>query len=133
METFETISFPSGGSVRIHHLVSRDDSDFESLLSVARLFAEKGSQVMIGYTTTDSKRAFSNMLNRGLKQSDRLIIINPNLTERYMRRSILGRIANGANITEVWILNPSGSMNQLYKKQRIDAKSTLCNQRIGSH
>ncbi|MDE7469965.1 MAG: hypothetical protein K2M57_00790, partial [Paramuribaculum sp.] len=48
-----------------------------------------------GFTTDNPKRAFSNMMNHGLKQSARLIINNPMLEARYMRRSILGRIERG--------------------------------------
>ena len=55
-----------------------------------------------GFVTTNPKRAFSNMMNDGLKQSDRLIIDRPELTERYMYHSIWRRVnKEGQQITEV--------------------------------
>lgn len=69
-----------------------------------------------GFTTDNPKRAFSNMMSHGLKQSDRLIIDRPDLTERYMFRSILGRVERGENIQEVWLRNKDGSLELLYKK-----------------
>lgn len=41
-----------------------------------------------GFVTNNPKRAFSNMINDGRKQSDRIIIDRPELTERFMIRSI---------------------------------------------
>lgn len=69
-----------------------------------------------GFITTNPKRAFSNMMNDGLKQSDRLIIDRPELTERFMLRSILNRVRQGAQIEEVWLRNLDGSLSLLYKK-----------------
>lgn len=69
-----------------------------------------------GFVSNNPKRAFNNMLNHGLKQSDRIIIDCPDLTERYMSRSIVNRICNGANITEVLLRNADGSLTGLYKK-----------------
>lgn len=69
-----------------------------------------------GFTTDNPKRAFSNMMSHGLKQSDRLIIDRPDLTERYMFRSILGRVERGENIQEVWLRNKDGNLELLYKK-----------------
>lgn len=70
-----------------------------------------------GFTSNKPKRAFSNMINHGLKQSDRIIIDKPDLTERYMLRSILGRIEReGQDIKEVWLRNPDGELALLYKK-----------------
>ena len=67
-----------------------------------------------GFTTSNPKNAFRNMINDGLKQSDRLVINRPNLTDRFMRRSIYNRITKGATITEVWILEKDGSISRLY-------------------
>lgn len=56
-----------------------------------------------GFTSDNPKRAFNNMMNHGLKQSSHIIIDRPNLTERFMLRSIINRIENGAYIDEVWL------------------------------
>lgn len=68
-----------------------------------------------GFTTDNPKRAFRNMLNDGLKQSDRLIIDKPDLTDAYMKRVIWQRLKDGHPITEVW-LNENGRLRLLYKK-----------------
>ena len=52
----------------------------------------------------------------GLLQSNRLIIDRPNLTERYMRRSIIGRVNRGEDIEEVWLREQDGKLTLLYKK-----------------
>lgn len=69
-----------------------------------------------GFTTDNPMRAFRNMMSHGLKQSDRLIIDRPNLTERYMLRSILGRVQRGEEIQEVWLREKDGLLSLLYKK-----------------
>ena len=69
-----------------------------------------------GFISLNPKRAFSNMMNHGLKQSDRLIIDRPDLTERYMMRSIVNRINEGQKITEVWLREKDGSLSLLFKK-----------------
>lgn len=61
-----------------------------------------------GVTTGTEKRAFSNMMKRGLEQSDRLIIDECGLTDAFMKRSIYNRNANGADIKEVWIRSENG-------------------------
>ena len=68
-----------------------------------------------GFTTDNPKRAFSNMINHGMKQSDRIIIDKPNLTDAYMKRVVFQRIKDGHRITEVW-LNENGILRLLYKK-----------------
>lgn len=68
-----------------------------------------------GFTTDNPKRAFRNMLNDGLKQSDRLIIDKPDLTDAYMKRVIWQRLKDGHPITEIW-LNENGQLRLLYKK-----------------
>lgn len=55
------------------------------------------------------------MLNHGLKQSDRLIIDKPNLTDAYMKRIIRQRIKDGQDIEEIWIKEDS-KLRILYKK-----------------
>lgn len=56
------------------------------------------------------------MMNHGLKQSNRIIIDRPGLTERYMRNSVINRLKLGANIEEVWIRETDGILTLLYKK-----------------
>ena len=55
------------------------------------------------------------MLNHGLKQTDRLIIDKPNLTDAYMKRVVKQRIKDDQNIEEIWIKDDSG-IRILYKK-----------------
>ena len=69
-----------------------------------------------GFTTDNPKRAFNNMMNHGLKQSSRLIIDCPELTDRFMLRSIQNRINIGIHIDEVWLRERSGLIRLLYKK-----------------
>ena len=68
-----------------------------------------------GFVTDNPKRAFSNMINHGMKQSDRIIIDRPNLTDAYMKRVINQRLNDGHHISEVW-LNENGHLRLLYKK-----------------
>ena len=56
------------------------------------------------------------MVNHGLKQSDRIIIDRPELTERYMLCSISNRIREGITIEEVWLRNHDNTITLLYKK-----------------
>lgn len=69
-----------------------------------------------GFVTDNPKRAFSNMMSHGLKQASNLIIERPDLTERFMKRSMLERISHGATINEVWIRETDGTLTLLYKK-----------------
>ena len=68
-----------------------------------------------GFTTDNPKKAFKNMLNHGLKQSDRLIIDKPDLTEAYMKRVVYQRIKEGQTIEEIWIKDGE-DIKLLYKK-----------------
>ena len=68
-----------------------------------------------GFITDNAKRAFSNMMNHGLKQSSRIVIDKPNLTDAYMKRVIWQRIKDGQSIEEVWIKDGS-EFKILYKK-----------------
>ena len=68
-----------------------------------------------GFTSSNPKNAFRNMLNDGLKQSNRLIIDKPNLTDAYMKRVIRQRIKDGQAIEEIWIKEDS-EIRILYKK-----------------
>ena len=68
-----------------------------------------------GFSSDNAKNAFRNMLNHGLKQSDRLIIDRPNLTESYMKRIVQKRVKDGQFITEIW-LKDGDKLSLLYKK-----------------
>ena len=68
-----------------------------------------------GFVTNNPKRAFSNMVSHGLKQSNRIIVEKPNLTEAYMKRVIKQRIMERHTIDEVWI-KEEDKLRLLYKK-----------------
>ena len=53
-----------------------------------------------GFVSDKPKRAFGNMMKHGLEQSSRIVIDKPKLTERYMRRSIEGRVNRGEDVKE---------------------------------
>ncbi len=70
-----------------------------------------------GYIPPFKKNKTSNMLSKGLKQSDRIIINNTNgATDRFISRLIYNRIRNGVEVKEVWIYE-KGKIRLLYKKQ----------------
>ncbi len=56
-----------------------------------------------GFTTTNAHNALRNMLGDGLKQSSRLVIEQPNLTDAYIKRVLWRRIQEGQTIDEVWV------------------------------
>lgn len=63
------------------------------------------------------KLTFSNMLNRGLKQSERIIVEDCCIERRYARRSIFNRIHyEHQNIYEVYIKTDS-ELELIYKKK----------------
>lgn len=69
-----------------------------------------------GYESNNPKKAFKNMINRGQKQSSRIIIDDIMLTDRYMKRNLFDRVnSEGQDIDEVWILLRN-SVRQLYRK-----------------
>lgn len=68
-----------------------------------------------GFITTNPKKAFRNMMNDGLRQSDRLIIDKPELSDAYMKRVIHQRVKDGHEISEVW-LKEGEIIRILYKK-----------------
>ena len=57
-------------------------------------------------------------MNHGLKQSSRIIIDKPDLTDGFMIRSFFGRIKNGAIIDEVWLRHPDGAIRLLFKNDK---------------
>ena len=66
-----------------------------------------------GFNSDKPKRAFNNILKHGLKQSDRLIMEHPNLTDNYMLRNIKGR---SEQISEIW-LKAGDELRLLYKAE----------------
>lgn len=68
-----------------------------------------------GFVSTNPKNALRNMFNDGLKQSNRLIFDQPELTDAFIKRSIKNRQANGSSILEVWLRTSEG-VRLLYKK-----------------
>ena len=68
-----------------------------------------------GFTSTNPKNAFRNMMRDGLIQCDSLIIDRPELTERFMLRSIIGRVKRVEAIKEVWLKDKDGTIKLLYK------------------
>lgn len=152
-------TYPNGGRIEKHVLVSDKDSDYGKLMEIAEFFAAQGKVVRLtpkmarppkfvyqniygslmgtkyegkcpdlwidgewyeheGFVTDNPKRALKNMLNHGLKQSENLIIDTPDLSERYMLRSILGHIERGVSIKEVWLKDVNGFLKILYKNTR---------------
>lgn len=67
-----------------------------------------------GFITNNPKRAFNNMLNHGIKQSDRLVLEDCGLSDGYMLRAVNGRIKAGKKVSEIWIAG-NGQIRLLYK------------------
>ena len=66
-----------------------------------------------GFISDNPKRALKNMLNHGLKQSNRLILERPELAEWYIKHNILTRIKDGQDIQEVWLLGKDGNIKRI--------------------
>ena len=56
-----------------------------------------------GFKSKNPKNALRNMLNRGLKQSSRVIIEDTGLTKKYLLTNIISRVNQGQIIDEVWV------------------------------
>lgn len=69
-----------------------------------------------GFVTDNPKRALKNMLNDGLKQSNRLVIDQPRLTDNYILHNIIVRQKQGQDIEEVW-LRTEKAIRLIYKKR----------------
>ena len=69
-----------------------------------------------GFLGEKPKRSFRNMCYHGLRQCDRLILENCGLTFGFMYRSLLGRIARGEKIKEVWVRSEN-DIQLLYKAE----------------
>ena len=63
---------------------------------------------------TNPTRTFSNMISRGMKQSNRIVIEDCGVTHRWAKRNIQTRINNGDIISEVWIFESNGLLTRLY-------------------
>ena len=62
-----------------------------------------------GFETTNMKRAISNMLKRGLKQSDRIIIEDTGISVRGLRERIRKLVVlEGKTVSEVWVKRKKG-------------------------
>lgn len=70
-----------------------------------------------GFVSSNYKRAFRNMITHGLKQSDRIVIDDPELSDGYMLRSIYGHTKQGKDISEVWIKDGK-NLRLLYKNRQ---------------
>ena len=71
-----------------------------------------------GLKSGKGKRAFRNMMLRGLKQASRIIIEECSLTDAYIKNSIwIRRTKYGQQIEEVWIYN-NLDIRLLYKKSK---------------
>ena len=57
------------------------------------------------FVTNQPKKAFRNMLHKGLAQSDCIILRQCLLTDGYMLQQIHGQIQNGNPVMKVWIFN----------------------------
>ena len=69
-----------------------------------------------GHISKNGKKAFRNMMNRGLAQSSRIIIEDCNVTYSFILSSILGRQMIGIEIEELWALNQQ-EVKLLYKSE----------------
>ena len=69
-----------------------------------------------GFTTVNPRNAFRNMLTDGLRQSNRIVVDQPELSEAYMKRVVHHRLMQGQDIEEIWLRRHDGSLKALYKK-----------------
>jgi len=81
-------------------------------------YEHEGYDVHKEFTDPKKKKlTFSNMLNRGIKQSERIIVEECYVTRRFARRIIFNRIyIENQNINEVYIRTDAG-LELLYKKE----------------
>ena len=62
---------------------------------------------------TNVKRTFKNMISRGEKQSNFIVINDCGVGHVWAQRNIYDRVRNGSDIKEVWILNNTGQLARL--------------------
>jgi hypothetical protein len=70
-----------------------------------------------GHISKNEKKAFRNMMNRGLAQSSRIIIEDCGVANSFMLRSISGKQKIGIEIDELWVLNLQ-EIKLIYKSER---------------
>ena len=70
-----------------------------------------------GHISKNEKKAFRNMMNRGLAQSSRIILEECRVTNSFILRSVSGKQKIGIDIDELWVLNQQ-KMELLYKSER---------------
>lgn len=63
---------------------------------------------------SNPQNRLSNMLNRGIKQSSRIVVNYENSTLNYIKRIIKNRIIDGQIIDEVWLLMPDKTLIKVY-------------------
>ncbi len=63
------------------------------------------------------KNALRNMLNKGLKQSDHLVIMDDSSSSRHINKVIRFRITEGQKISEVWKLKNDHTLELVYKSE----------------
>ncbi len=68
-----------------------------------------------GFTANNPKKNYRNMMNRGIKQSSRIVIEDSGISERYVFNNVLSRISEGQKIDELW-LKKDRKLTQIYKK-----------------
>ena len=67
-----------------------------------------------GITSNNPTRNFCNMISRGIKQSERILIDHCGINKRWAQRYLLTRVLTGDRITEVWVLENSGKLTKLF-------------------
>lgn len=67
-----------------------------------------------GFISSNPKRAFSNMINRGIAQNNHLIIEDSGVSDNWAIHNLKGRVKNGQLIKEVWVKEKK-SLRLLYK------------------
>jgi len=64
------------------------------------------------------KTTFSNMISRGIVQSDRIVIEDCGIGRSWAKRNIWNRVnREHQQIKEVWIRKADGTLELLYKKE----------------
>ena len=67
-----------------------------------------------GCTSNNPTRNFCNMISRGIKQSERILIDDCGINKRWAQRYLLTRVLAGDTVTEVWVLENSGKLTKLF-------------------
>jgi len=62
---------------------------------------------------SDPKRTFGNMISRGMKQSDRIVIDDCHIGKVWAKRNLYDRVNNGDCIKEVWVINNQCEIERL--------------------